>query len=520
MEHKNFKFEKKISPPDVSIIETPLTALPMQQNELAKAPIRKQTAAKRMEAIAAGLKNKRRNSSIYGRRLSRRVEEICTPTSGDTTSSAAFSNTPKDNNKLSRRQTVSSVTTTSGGFVDKTTSRQKRIHKKAQKEKGARPSLNLQGNIFFKYRTSNKGVQHDLNKRKSRKQRNDHFNQGRNLKILKGKAEATTEEEDEETMIRNLTYDIKNNNYAAYNRNVNMLGQTIVLKKGESVDLKKEEIELFTNGSEIFESQLETDEWSPYFEDYGEDYHQYESEEYEHHCDDTDDDGYVAQEIAEDNESIKTDIKYAIPMKKEMTCKEELVTSFDLEEFDRYVSKTNKKEEHYDAYSSNGSSQHFEKLLRETESSAPFNIKHIHYGHSQHEHSEHNNSSSHFETFASSSELHNPHNVSMPTPHLSPNNTAGHLSRTIYGGTVIYNRRIPNINTTYVRKSSIYIKNNNDSTSAFNDVVLITNQTITLVDLARMWRQMDSSTRLIISFAALASVTTLLGLFLSFCSKR
>lgn len=515
LDHKHAKLEKmkKITPPDVSFIETPVTAL--VKHELPKAPTRKQTA-KRIEAIAAGLKSKRRNSSIYGRRLSRRLQEICTPTSGDTTSSA-FSNTPVD--KI-RRQTVSSVTTTSGGIAHKTVILQKRLTKKPQKERTGRPSLNLRGNIFAKHRNPNRGAQQDLNKCKSRKQRLDHFNQGRNLNSFGDDGTMA----DDETMMKNVTFDITNNNRT---RGLNKikLGETVVIAKvaEQSPEDEEEAEESFVCASEVFDTQ-DAEDWLPY-EDGG-----------DYICD------YDSENESEDNEEEedrkhKQYIKYEDSLrKKKMKCKQELVTSLDLEEFDRYINDMAKVKKEPESYSSAGSSQHFEKLVMETESNAPFEVKHIQFNVSGNSSTKHSFSSSKARSkqqrhnwSQQSAELHEHHHnndggVTRASPHLSPSNNPGNLSRIIYGGTVIYNRRLPNINTTYVRKSSIYVKNKNhnhsaDSTAG-NDVILITNQTITVADLARMWKQMDSSARLIVSFAALASFTTLLGLLISFYSKH
>ncbi|XP_075156047.1 mushroom body defect isoform X2 [Haematobia irritans] len=518
LEQKPIKIEKKITPPDVSIIETPVTSLPYQ--EPPKAPCRKQTA-KRLEAIAAGLKHKRRNSSIYGRRLSRRMQEICTPTSGETTTSA-YSNTPKDK---SRRQTISSsATTTSGGIVNKTVILQKRLTKKPQKERNARPSLNLKGGIFVKHRNTHRGLQHDQYRYKARKQRLDEFNKGRDFRLLSKNVVETPKQQ--KTVIANLTYDIANNNYKAAPYNPEEM--TIITP----ADLDEEETEdsSFLCTSETFDTK-EAINLYPY-----------------NVCD-YDSDGEVDKdEIEEFGGNITKDIKI----------KKELVTSLQLEEFDRYISKAVKQEssEKY-SYLSNGSSQHFEKLVMETESNAPFEIKRIEFNVSgsscyttsqnptkdiltssssnsisQHHHHHHRTEAIvdfpqdqhvEYDVLGMSSPPPPPPSPSQPNQ-FSPSSNPGNLSRIIYGGTVIYNRRLPNINTTYVRKSSIYVKNKNsnlssDSMSA-NDVILIANQTITVADLARMWKQMDSSARLIVSFAVLASFTTLLGLFLSFYAKH
>lgn len=530
IDHKIIKTEKKITPPDVSIIETPLTAL--DRHNTKPKPGAHKTNMKRMEAIAGGLRRSRRNSSMYGRRLSRRLQEICTPTSGDTTSSAL--STPavvKDKNL--KHVIVSSTVTTSGG-ASKSALLQKRLRKKPKREKGSRPSLYLRGNIFAKYRTPNKGALHDLNRYKSKKQRFEHFNQGRNLKSFKmdSHTEGTDKTFTSKTM-KNITYDLKNNNYATFNHN-KLLGETVVIAKCKPKHEKEYEGATFTYNEEDFEHQDSED--LDYMEDYD------SEEEY----DETEADEGDEEEDEDVEESKFKDVKHNIPLKQEY----DLISSQDLEDFDRFIANVKhepiKEIEHDDDedYKSQGSSKHFEKLLVETESNAPFEVKHIHFNVSKSSRSSrstkshHSSSSSH--THSSHSHSHHSHThsshhehdhnttLSTATPHLSPNNPTCQLSRTIYGGTVIYNHRLPNINTTYVRKSSIYIKNRRKSShhhhnleaSSSDDVVLITNQTITFVDLMRMWSQMDSSTRLIVSFAILASFTTLLGLFVSFCSKR
>ncbi|XP_013118955.2 golgin subfamily B member 1 isoform X1 [Stomoxys calcitrans] len=509
LDNKAVKLAKKITPPDVSYIETPVTALVYQHSPtIIKAPSRKQPT-KRIEAIATGLKNKRRNSWIYGRRLSRRVEEICTPTSGETTSSA-FSNTPKNK---ARRQTIgSATTTTSGGRVShKTVILQKRLtKKKPAKERNARPSLHLKGGIFIKYRTHcHKGIQQNQMRCKSRKQRLDHFNQARDLRSFQDIVSPEGQ---------NLTFDIScNNNYATFNRN--KLGQTVILKdvKQEEEELTEVENESFVSGSEVFACHTQD----------AIDCYPYNVCEY-----DTDEASDIKTDEQEDS----------LSKEEKNNIKKELITSFDLEQFDRYVSvvaKASKSKDSTTTYASNGSSEQFEKLVLETESSAPFEVKRIQFnvtGSSQSSYMPQSQETRQILLTTNSNVTPSPidlregpthHNVIVDSPPLhnfSPNSNPGNLSRIIYGGTVIYNRRLPNINTTYVRKSSIYIQNKNHNLScdsmAGNDVILITNQTITVADLARMWKQMDSSARLIVSFAALASFTTLLGLFLSFYAKN
>ncbi|KNC26911.1 hypothetical protein FF38_10919 [Lucilia cuprina] len=516
MDNKLVKIEKKITPPDVSIIETPLTALG-RRSSVNKAVAHK-PHAKRMEVIAGGLRRSRRNSSMFGRRLSRRMQEICTPTSGDTTSSAL--STPAIGKDKNKRPLVSSTATTSGG-ISKSALLQRRLRKKPKREKGARPSLYLRGNIFAKYRTPNKGAIHDLNRYKSKKQRLDRFNLGRNLKSFKSE---TQEYESDKTIsskaIKNITYDLKNNNYATFNHNKAALGETVVIAKCQPKGQEYEEDETFTFGEELFDN-----EDLDYMEDY-------ESEE-EYDDETAGDDGDLEEDYEE--QDVTEDVKYDYQPVKEECCKQDLITSQDLEDFDRFIANTkvemkNEKEHHDDDYTSQGSSKHFEKLLVETESNAPFEVKHIHFNvsknsrstrstnsrcsstashHSHSSHSNHSHSHTHTHSHSHHDLEHDHTTLSTATPHLSPNNPTCQLSRTIYGGTVIYNHRLPNINTTYVRKSSIYVKNRKRSShhhhqhhhmdsSSCNDVVLITNQTITFVDIMRMWSQMDSSTRLIL----------------------
>ncbi|XP_061392877.1 centromere-associated protein E [Musca vetustissima] len=547
MDNKHLKLKKKpITPPDVSFIETPLSSL-MKPNggEPPKAPTRKQTAAKRIEAIAAGLKNKRRNSSIYGRRLSRRLQEICTPTSGETTSSA-FSNTPQDLKK--RRQTISSATTTtSGGVSNVTVVLQKRcLKKKPQKERNGRPSLCLKSNIFAKqHRTPNKGVLHDLNRYKSRRQRFDRFNRGRDVT----QHDSSDEEEEEDVreeevemkfVPKNITYEIKP--FGSLYKPPK-LGETVVITKlekeddlvGEQFENTAEDEESFLCASEVFDTQDAVD-WQA-------------TNDSDRICQYNSSSDEPEEEEENEHKFLTNNIKCerrSIAMQKE--CKKELVTSLDLEEFDRYVSDLAKVKKEPESYSSAGSSQQFEKLVLETQSNAPFEVKHIKFNISGNSTTHHHGGKHQQQyTFASNSTQHSS-NISSPqhdddfmlpehcelmatkaSPHYSPTNqqnNPANLSRIIYGGTVIYNRRLPNINTTYVRKSSIYVKNkkSNATTTTMSDsnadVILITNQTITAADLARMWKQMDSSARLIVSFAALASFTTVLGLFLSFYSTK
>ncbi|XP_073830569.1 mushroom body defect isoform X2 [Musca autumnalis] len=536
VDNKSQKLKKKhITPPDVSFIETPVSALIKPIDFPPKAPTRKQTAAKRIEAIAAGLKSKRRNSSIYGRRLSRRLQEICTPTSGETTSSA-LSNTPK--NLKSRRQTISSATTTtSGGIPNVTVILQKRcLKKKPQKERSGRPSLCLKSSIFAKHhRTPNKAVLNDLNRYKSRKQRFD-FNRGRD--VVQNESSEEDEEEEVEvlqdyhkkkdaTVVKNITYEVKPSLFKPAK-----LGETVVITKLEHED--------FYGGGGVVEEQFDDDCDEESFLCASEVFDTQDAEDLHKDSD------YICQydssseEDPAEHKFTSTNVKYerrSIEPNRE--CKQELVTSYDLEEFDRYISGLAKVKKEPESYSSAGSSQHFEKLVLETESNAPFEVKHIKFnisGNSSTNSQHHGKQHPHY-TFASNStqHSHSPGNdeehceimATKASPHFSPpsSNNPANLSRVIYGGTVIYNRRLPNINTTYVRKSSIYVKNKNknqtnmsDSNAA--DVILITNQTITVADLARMWKQMDSSARLIVSFAALASFTTLLGLFLSFYTPK
>lgn len=119
----------------------------------------------------------------------------------------------------------------------------------------------------------------------------------------------------------------------------------------------------------------------------------------------------------------------------------------------------------------NKSSKHFQQLLEAKESHAPFEISEI------------NSNPSCYNINNSSSNVH---------------------SRTIYGASVILNRKIPNVSTTMVRKSSIYVKGVDGKS-----VILVTNQTITLKDLAQMWLQMNISAK---SFIALILTATFIGI--------
>ncbi|TMW47431.1 hypothetical protein DOY81_007488 [Sarcophaga bullata] len=503
IDNKAIKIEKQsTSPVANNMIETPLTALDKP------ASATQTTITKRLVAIASGLRRSRRNSSMFGRRLSRRLQEICTPTSGETSSP-----TPVVNSKPKKQLVVVSSVGTSGS-VSKTALLQKRLRKRPKREKKTRPSLCLTGNIFAANRTSNnKDVLHDLNRCKSRKQRFEHFNYGRDMQSPQSESQ---EEEPDETLsttktLSNITFELQNTNYVTFNHN-KMLEEAVVIAK---CGLKSEENpqDTFTFGEELFEG--------PHIADVINCVNDYESNGV---CNDD-----VLHENEKDcncNNSFDKDAHV-----KKLWCQHELVTSQDLENFDRFVANIQQinskgEEEDFDEYSSRGSSQHFEKLLGETESVAPFTVDLNKFNESKNSSS--SSRSSNTNSLSSLSQRSEHRSVSIATPHHSPNNRPCQLSRTIYGSTVIYNHRLPEINATYVRKSSIYVKSRHRSSgrhhsrasSSSNDVILITNQTITFVDILRMWSQMDNSTRLIVCFAILASCTTLLGLFVSFSSRR
>ena len=496
--------KQNTSPVANNLIETPLTSLGKQKNS--ESVTQTTTITKRLVAIASGLRRNRRNSSMFGRRLSRRVQEICTPTSGETSSP-----TPVVVNNKPKKQlvVVSSVATSAG--ISKTPLLQKRLHNRSIRVKKTRASLCLTGNIFASNRTSNnKDVLHDQNRCKSRKQRFEHFNYGRDIQSPKSESQ---EEESNETLsttktLSNITYELQNSKYATFNHNKTLEEPVVIAKCG----LKAEENpqDTFTFGEELFEV--------PHIAEY--------------------EPNRMCNECGEDcncNNSFVKDSRV-----KKLCCHHELVTSQDLENFDRFIANIQnvdtKDETDFDDYSSRGSSEHFEKLLGETESVAPFAVDLNKFDESKNScySSRSSNTNSLSSLSQRSSYSHSSHancdhrSISIATPHHSPNNCSSQLSRTIYGSTVIYNHRLPQINATYVRKSSIYVKTRHRSSgrhharasSSSNDVILITNQTITFVDILRMWSQMDNSTRLIVCFAILASCTTLLGLFVSFASRR
>ena len=512
--NKAIKIEKQsIEPVADNMIETPLTTLGKQKNSES---VTQTTITKRLVAIASGLRRNRRNSSMFGRRLTRRMQEICTPTSGETSSP-----TPVVNSKPKKQLVVVSSVATSTG-ISKTPLLQKRLHKKPRRQKKTRPSLCLTGNIFAANRISNnKDALHDLNRCKSRKQRSEHFNYGRDIQSPKSES---LEEESDDTLstmktLSNVTYDLQNNKYATFNHNKTLEEAVVIAKCG----LKSEENpqDTFTFGEELFEG--------PHIAEILNCVNDYESNRM---CKDA---LHENGENCNCNNSLDKEAHL-----KKLCCHHELITSQDLENFDRFIENMQtvdtKGEDDFDDYSSRGSSEHFEKLLGETESVAPFAVDLNKFDESKNScyssrlsNANSLSSLSQRSSFSYLSHVNFDHkSVSVATPHHSPNNRTCQLSRTIYGSTVIYNHRLPQINATYVRKSSIYVKSRHRSSgrhhsrasSSSNDVILITNQTITFVDILRMWSQMDNSTRLIVSFAILASCTTLLGLFVSFASRR
>ncbi|KAL9879413.1 rootletin isoform X2 [Glossina fuscipes] len=201
-------------------------------------------------------------------------------------------------------------------------------------------------------------------------------------------------------------------------------------------------------------------------------------------------------------------------------CHNELITSQDLENFDQFVAIQNRQQCRHlllQEKSDNSGSRQFEELLTQTVSTAPFQVDNLQFK---------NHDTFTAVDYASSSDA-NPSIFEHETSGASISTTTPHLvstlpetfTRTIYGSHIIYNHRLPRINTTFARKSSIYVKNKMNSSKS-NDIILITDQTITLADLLQMWNQMDNLTKFILCFAALASLFALAIVASPFLNKR
>ncbi|KAL9886904.1 mushroom body defect isoform 1-T1 [Glossina fuscipes fuscipes] len=334
-----------------------------------------------------------------------------------------------------------------------------RLKQCSKREKGIRPSIYLTGNIFAKYRPKRRGEkQQDLQRHKSRNQRFDDFNRFRRLNST-----SINQTEEHHAAIQNITYNLKESNNNNKQRN----------KKEFKKDVTKKSLPQQT---------------------------------YAH---------YDGECLCARKDEEKEDNKIG-----GVLCHNELITSQDLENFDQFVAIQNDQQCRHlllQEKSDNSGSRQFEELLTQTVSTAPFQVDNLQFK---------NHDTFTAVDYASSSDA-NPSIFEHETSGASISTTTPHLvstlpetfTRTIYGSHIIYNHRLPRINTTFARKSSIYVKNKMNSSKS-NDIILITDQTITLADLLQMWNQMDNLTKFILCFAALASLFALAIVASPFLNKR
>uniref|UniRef100_A0A1A9W418 Uncharacterized protein n=1 Tax=Glossina brevipalpis TaxID=37001 RepID=A0A1A9W418_9MUSC len=165
-------------------------------------------------------------------------------------------------------------------------------------------------------------------------------------------------------------------------------------------------------------------------------------------------------------------------------------------------SQDSKSYDNFDATEDDQQCKQFEELLTQTVSTAPFKVHNLQFKTNEANHSYTDISSPSICKHQTSGA-----SVSTATPHLT-SALPETFQRTIYGSHIIYNHRLPQINATFARKSSIHVKSKKNSSKS-NDIILITDQTITFTDLLRMWNQMDNFTKFILCFAALASLFVL-----------
>uniref|UniRef100_A0A1A9ZIH1 Uncharacterized protein n=1 Tax=Glossina pallidipes TaxID=7398 RepID=A0A1A9ZIH1_GLOPL len=333
-----------------------------------------------------------------------------------------------------------------------------RLKQCSKREKGIRPSIYLTGNIFAKYRPKRRDEkQQEVQRHKARNQRFDDFNRFRRLSST-----SINQTGEHHATIKNLTYKLKENNN----------------NKQRS---KKE----FKKG--VTKKSLPQQTYAHY------------------------DGEYLC--ATEDGEKDENEIGGVL-------CPNALITSRDLENFDQFVAMQNggqRKHLLLQEESGSRSSRQFEELLTHTVSTAPFKVNNLQFKNHDTFTAVDSDSSSdvspsifdHESSCAS---------ISTTAPHLA-STLPETFTRTIYGSHIIYNHRLPRINTTFARKSSIYVKNKKNSSKS-NDIILITDQTITLTDLFRMWNQMDNLTKFILCFAALASLFALAIVASPFLNKR
>lgn len=116
----------------------------------------------------------------------------------------------------------------------------------------------------------------------------------------------------------------------------------------------------------------------------------------------------------------------------------------------------------------------FEQLLKDKESSAPFDVADLNL----------------ISTVSSS-------NTTTTTSHFTNTNTnntnvtTASSKTTVYGSSVIMNRKIPHVNITMARKMSLFLGSTNEG----RGVILLAGQTISLMDLIILWNRMSILTK-------------------------
>lgn len=371
-----------------------------------------------------------------------------------------------------------------------------RLRRRYKRERVHRPSICLANNIFArstqrsaKLPASNISLR-KLQRFKAHQQRIDIFNQLRNID---GQMLQNAEEEDQGLYNNHLTYNLQEN-------------YCNVSKHAKSSGLQH--TYLVANKADAWPSDTDTaDTFS----------HEEEEEEADDNC---------------NNVTFSLDGKV-----KAKNSVDKLITSQDLADFDDFIAGQKSFQYEYFEEQEQGSIERFSKLLDETVSSAPFTINSYNFDDTNSKELTnaalsngsisdiHHNpivfnqpsatTYSQFACFEENSSNLDAVSTTATLHHLSAVSEKARYTRTIYGNNIVCNSRLPHINSTYVRKSSLYFRRTKDNSS--KELIVLSDHTIiTLMDLARMWIQMDNSTRLIVGFAILASITTILSLFISF----
>ncbi|XP_037938520.1 centromere-associated protein E isoform X2 [Teleopsis dalmanni] len=371
-------------------------------------------------------------------------------------------------------------TTSSGGVKS---SLQSRLRRRKKRDRGSRPSIYLCSNIFARQRAHPRNSLIDINRRKARKQRNEQFNKYRPLRVEENGTLSDSE-------VGGVTFEVKNNNYANFNHNTRSDKTVVITKsKDDSNDLT---IGLCNNSNSNIDDPII------------EEYNNSRSSSIEEVIEYEPPNGELGKtKLVIEDKFLKQESTY---IDTDTDCDEFDVSECsksELIDFEREVNlhKGNNfhlfnKDHQFDGLNS----ADFTAQLNVKESKAPFEIKPINFSEMdlKANDQESQQQSSGFELIPTSSGLSN--YVPPTNQTLSP---SAQLSRIIYTGNIIYSRRIPNVNMTHVRKSSIYIKSKNNQS---DDVVLVTNQTITIVDLYHMWCQMNVTARCVISFSIFATL--------------